>query len=463
MTRNEVIVRAIAKEITWIEAARICGITDRHMRRLKERYEEFGYDGLVDHRGGRPRRKRVSLETIEKICELKRTRYADFSVQHFWEKLTEQHEVKISYTWTKLTLQAAGLVEKYPARGKYRRKRERRPMIGMMVHLDASRHQWLEGQPMWDLMVALDDADGRILYARFVAEENTLESLAAIKHIVRTHGRFAELYTDRGSHFCHTPKAGEAPSTLHNGQVSRALKVLGIRQILARSPEARGRSERAFGTIQGRLPQELREAGITDYERANEYLEQQFVPDFNRRFTVASAQTGSAFVPMVGVDLDQLLSVQHTRVVGNDSCVRIGGVVLQLPRSTERPHYVRCEVTVHEFTDGTLGVSYQGRLLAQYDCDGELIAVPRPGPKRAPQRPVARPALLTSAPKSSSTSNAPRPAVARLAGPHPTTPRSKRALASKARVPSRGGARVPAPLSLRSSSAGTRAGKKKRK
>jgi transposase len=383
MTRNEVIVRAIAGELSWIQAAEICRLSERQMRRLKRRWEKGGYDGLVDGRGGKPRRRRIALETIERLCELKRESYPDFSVQHFWEKATEEHGIEISYTWAKLALQAAGLVEKSPGRGKYRRRRERRPMRGMMVHLDASTHRWIAELAMQDLIVALDDADGRILAARFVPEEDTLSSLGVIKQVLRQHGRFIELYTDRGSHFCYTAKAGEAPSTEHNGQVSRALRVLGIGQILARSPEARGRSERAFGTIQGRLPQELRVAGITNYEDANHYLQTVFVPDFNRRFTVAPANPTTAFIPLVGIDLDLVLSVQHTRKVSNDSTVSLAGLTLQLPPTTPRPHYVRCEVTVHQFPEGTRGISYQGRLLARYSRQGELLQHSGPPPRRA--------------------------------------------------------------------------------
>jgi hypothetical protein len=392
-------VRAIAKQITWIQAAWICGITDRHMRRLKQRYERWGYDGLVDQRGGKPRRKRIALETIEKICALKRQRYADFSVQHFWEKVREEHHIEIGYTWLKQTLPAAGVAEKSAGRGCYRRRRERRPMRGMLVHLDASTHAWIAELAMQDLVVALDDADGRILYAQFVPQEGTASTFAALKHIVRTYGRFAELYTDRGSHFCHTPRAGAAPTTEHDGQVSRALKVLGIRQILAWSPEARGRSERAFQTIQGRLPQELRAAGIQTYEGANEYLVQHFVADFNRRFTVEPAQAGSAFVPLVGVDLELLLSIQHRRSVNNDSTVAFEGRQLQLPRPAERAHYVRCEVTVHEFPEGTLGISYQGRLLARYDRDGQLLpaSARRPAAERKAQQTGTTPHLSRGA------------------------------------------------------------------
>jgi len=396
MTRKEVIVRAIAKELTWIQAAEICGITARQMRRLKQRYERHGYDGLVDGRSGKPRRKRIPVATIARLCQLRREQYAEFSVQHFWEKATEEHQLAISYTWAKLALQAAGLAEKSPGRGKYRRRRERRPLRGMMLHLDGSTHQWLAEQPMQDLIVVQDDADSRILYAQFVPQEGTLSTFAALTHVLRTAGRFCELYTDRGSHFCYTPVAGAAATTTHQGQVSRALQALGIRQILAYSPQARGRSERTFQTIQGRLPQELRAAGITTYAAANAYLDQTFTPDFNRRFTVTPAQSGSAFVPMVGIALDLLLSVQHERTVYNDSTVSFESLRLQLPPDDQRAHYVRCPVLVHEFPDGELGVSYQGRLLARYDRAGQLLPAPAPRPA------VARKAQQTGTPRAMS-------------------------------------------------------------
>ena len=400
MTKHQVLMRAIAKEITWIQAAQICGMSDRQMRRLKREFERRGYEAVLDHRGRAARRQRIPLATLERVCALKRERYPDFSVQHFWEKLTAEHGIAISYTWTKLTLQAAGLVEQSPGRGRYRRRRDRRPFRGLMVHLDASRHRWLPDLPMQDLVVALDDADGRILYAAFVPEEGTASTFAALDHILTTSGRFAELYTDRGSHVCHTAQAGAAASTAHDGEVSRALKVLGIRQILAYSPQARGRSERAFGTIQGRLPQELRVAGITTYAAANEYVRRTFVPDFNRRFTVAPAQPGSAFVPVETVDLALLLSEHHPRTVQNDSTVLFRTRALQLPRRLDRLHYVRCQVTVHVFPDATLGVSYQGRLLARFDADGH------PRPLAAPPR--ARPT--------------PRRGARLVGGPHRSTP-----------------------------------------
>ena len=376
MTRKEVIVRAIGGRLTWIAAADILGITPRHMRRLKVIYERDGYGGLVDQRGRRPRRRRLPVKTIETLCRLRRERYADFSIQHFWEQATEKHGLQLSYTWTRLVLQAAGLAPKLKARGQYRRKRERRPLVGMLIHLDASTHAWLVGPPMQDLVVALDDADGRVLYAQFWPQESTASTFHALHHVLTQHGRFAELYTDRGSHFCRTTTAGAAPDLAYDTQVQRALKTLGIRQILARSPEARGRSERAFGTFQGRLPQELRVAGLTDYAAANTYLQTVFIPDFNRRFTVKPAQSGSAFLKLVGVDLRLVLSAQHERVVRNDSTVVFSSLTLQLPPTKWRPHYVRCPVLVHELPDTTLGLSHQGRLLARYDRTGRLLEAP---------------------------------------------------------------------------------------
>lgn len=376
MTRKEVIVKAIDGQLTWIQAADILGITARHLRRLKRAWERRGYDGLHDQRGRVPRRRRIPVKVIERLCRLRRERYADFSVQHFWEKATEEHGFALSYTWTRLVLQAAGLAPKSPGRGHYRRKRERRPMIGMLVHLDGSTHTWIPGLPQHDLIVALDDADGGILYGRFWPQESTASTFHALDHVLRTCGRFAELYTDRGSHFCRTTTAGAPPDDAYDTQVARALKALGIRHIRARSPEARGRSERNFGTLQGRLPQELRVAGITDYAAANTYLTTPFIPDFNRRFTVKPQQPESAFVRLVGVDLRLLLSRQHERTVRNDSTITLDRVILQLPPTRSRAHYVRCVVLVHEFPDDTLGISYQGRLLARYTRTGTLLEIP---------------------------------------------------------------------------------------
>ena len=383
MTRREVIVKAVDGQITWVAAAQIIGITDRQMRRLKRRYEAQGIDAVMDHRGRRLGWRRISIATIERVMRLKREKYFDFSVRHFHEQLVEREGVKVSYSWTLRLLEEAGIVEKTGARGKYRRRRERRPMTGMLIHLDGSTHRWIPELDMQDLVVALDDADGRILFARFYPQEGTRSTLEAIREVVLRYGRFCELYTDRGAHFCRTPIGGGGPAEEQNGHVSRVLRALGIRQIYARSPEARGRSERNFGTLQRRLPQELRLHGIECYEQANRYLEEVFVPDFNGRFTERAARKETAFVRVGGKDLELMLSIQHERIVGNDNVVRLKGLELQLPPTRLRPTLARCPVTVHELLDGTIAVSFQGRAVARFASDGSALRRRNPQPKAA--------------------------------------------------------------------------------
>jgi len=376
MTRAEVIIRAVEGKIRWIDAATILRVTVRHLRRLRDVYEGGGVEALVDGRSG-PRSKRVKPKTVEDVLRLRREKYAEFSVKHFHEQLLGKHQLRISYTWTKQLLQAAGLAERASSRGKYRRKRERRPMRGMMLHLDGSTHEWVRGQPMRDLILMLDDADGRALWGKFVEQEGTMSTLEAIDAVVRKHGRFGELYTDRGSHFCRTSRAGEGPDERQEGHVSRALRALGISQVLARSPQARGRSERAFGTIQGRLPQELRAEGIANYDDANNYLQRVFLPDFNRRFSVKAAEKETAFLPVVGVDLEIVLSVQHERVVRADNTVSFERVLLQLPKGPGGAHYARCPVLVHEVLGGDLVVSRLGQRLARFNRQGDLLPMRR--------------------------------------------------------------------------------------
>src|SRR6516165_4185472 len=247
MTRREVITKVLARQLTWLQAAQVLGITPRHMRRVRRVIERYGMEAVLAQPRGRTRRRRIRAGTIELLIRLKRDVYTDFSVRHFYEHVTEKHQVKVSYNWLRLMLQEAGVVEKEPARGKYRRRRERRPMVGMLVHLDASTHEWIAGLPMQDLVIALDDADGRILYGRFFAQEGVASTFAALDGVLRRYGRFLELYTDRGSHFCRTAQSGQGPTEEQNGQVTQALQALGIGQILApltASPRAQRASVR---------------------------------------------------------------------------------------------------------------------------------------------------------------------------------------------------------------------------
>jgi transposase len=370
MKIQEVILRAMAKKITWCQAAEIIGISDRQMRRWYERYQEFGYDGLFDRRLGRPSPKRVPVEIVERVLELYRDRYFDLNVQHFCEKLREEHGIGLSYTWIKTALQGAGLVKKGRSRGAHRRRRARRPLPGMLLHVDGSRHRWFQDDRWYDLLVVLDDANSEICYAQLVEEESTRTVMAALREVIERKGIFCALYSDRASHFFETPKAGGKVDPHRLTQVGRTLKELGIQMIPAYSPQARGRSERNFGTWQGRLPQELRLRGITTVEGANEFLREEYIAEFNRRFRVRPTQPGHAFVPCQRGDLDFVFSVQQERTVAHDNTVQLGERWLQIEPLGWRGSLAGCRVIVHEHLDGTLAIRYGPHILGRYNAQG---------------------------------------------------------------------------------------------
>jgi transposase len=292
MKIQEVILRAMARKLTWWQAAEIIGMTDRSLRRWRWRWERYGYDGLFDRRRGRPIPKRVPVDTVEEVLRLYQERYHDFNVQNFHEKLREEHGIRLSYTWVKLALQGAGLVKKARQRGVHRKRRSPRPLPGMLLHLDGSHHQWFQDDRWYDLIEVLDDATNETYYAQLVEEESTRTVMAALKEVIERKGRFCALYSDRASHFFETPQAGGPVDPRRLTQVGRALKELGTEMIPAYSPQARGRSERRFGTWQGRLPQELRLAGIRTVEEANRFLRERYIPEMNRNFSRPAAERG---------------------------------------------------------------------------------------------------------------------------------------------------------------------------
>jgi len=373
MKVQEVILRALAKKITWWQAAEIIGISDRQMRRWRERYEEFGYDGLFDRRRGKPSPKRVPVKTVEQVLGLYREKYFDFNVQHFHEKLQSEHGVELSYTWVKQALQGAGLVARGRKRGIHRKRRPRRPLPGMLLHIDGSQHRWFQDERWYDLIVILDDATNEIYYAQLVEEESTLPVMAGLQEVIGRKGVFCALYSDRGSHFWLTPKAGGKVDGQRLTQVGRALRDLGIQMIPAYSPQARGRSERNFGTWQGRLPQELRLRGITTVEEANRFLRQDYIGEFNRRFQVAAEQRGSAFVAVTRKNLDLIFSLQYERTVNRDNTVSFQNLVLQIPRVAWRATLAGCSVTVHQHLDGTISLTYGPHRLGHYTCNGAAL------------------------------------------------------------------------------------------
>lgn len=352
-------------------ASKILGVSLSTFRRMRRSFERCGLEGIVDGRLGRESEKKAPVDEVMKVLNLFKTKYFDFTVKHFHEQLPN-YGINRSYTWTKNNLQQAGLVVKAKKRGAHRRKRPRKPLKGMMLHQDGSTHQWVPGKT-WDLIVTMDDATSEIYSMFFVDEEGTNSTFIALLEVMNTHGRFCSLYTDRGSHYWLTSKAGGKVEKGTPTQVGRALAQLGIEHIAGYSPQARGRSERMFETLQGRLPQELRVRGITEMEEANTFIREEYLEKHNQNFAVASSEEGSAFIPWVGIDLEDILCIQDERTVTNDNTVSYKGKRLQIPADKHRFHYVKSRVKVCEYPDGAMAVFHGPRCLERYDRQGKAI------------------------------------------------------------------------------------------
>src|SRR5690242_2158590 len=330
---------------------------------------------------GKPSAKRIPLATVEKVLGLYQETYYDLNMRHFHEKLQEEHDIDLSYTWVQKALQGAGLVAKRHKRGPHRRRRPRRPMPGMLLHIDGSKHRWLNDDQWYDLIVILDDATSEIYYAQLVEEESTRTVMAGLREVVEEQGLFCALYSDRGSHFFVTVKEGEKVDKHRLTQVGRAMKELGVQMIAAYSPQARGRSERSFGTWQGRLPQELRLAGIGTVEGANGFLRERYIGEFNTRFSVPAAQKGTAFRRTGRSDLNWIFSVQTERVVEKDNTVAIRERSWQIDKTRFRSTLAGSTVTIHEHLDETVSIRFGPHVVGRFDRAGEKL-----GPTNAQER-----------------------------------------------------------------------------
>jgi transposase len=358
--------------LTQEEAASLLGVCERTFRRYIDRYDDEGLDGLIDKRLNQVSQRRAPVDEVMRLVDRYRSKHEGWNVKHFYAWYKRDGGGR-SYTWVKNRLQEAKLVPKATKRGVHRKRRERSPLPGMLVHQDGSTHEWVPGQH-WDLIVTMDDATNEHYSMFFVEEEGTQSSFRGVREVIETRGLFSAFYSDRGSHYWTTPEAGGKVDKANLTQFGRAMKQLGIGMIAAYSPEARGRSERAFATHQGRLPKELALAGITDMETANHYLRDVYRPAYNMEFAQPSQEEGSAFVTFLGGHLNDILCEQTERTVGKDNCVRFEGLTLQIPNDRHRCHYVKAKVRVHRYQDGTLAVFHGPRQLANYDAQGAYKA-----------------------------------------------------------------------------------------
>jgi transposase len=370
---RDILGRYEASEFNQMEAAELLGVSERTFRRWCQRFEQDGEAGLSDRRLGKASGKRVPGDRADEVEALYRTRYSGFTARHFHEHLVREHKFNWGYTWTKAFLQSKGLLVRAKTRGAHRRKRPRRPLPGMMLHQDGSRHEWLAGHDAMDLIVTMDDATSEIYSAFLTPEEGTASTFRGLSEVFAARGLALSLYTDRGSHYFFTPEAGGKVDRKNPTQVGRALALLGVEHIAAYSPQARGRSERVFQTLQDRLVKELSLARTATVEAANAYIRDVYLPAHNARFAVKAEQEGSAFVAIKGVELSEILCIQEERQVGNDNTVAFNRHRLQIPPSPLRAHFVKARVKVRQYPDGTHAIFYGPRCLGRYDAAGTLI------------------------------------------------------------------------------------------
>ncbi len=361
-----------SKKFTQEQAAHVLGVSARTFRRYINRYTDEGLEGLYDKRLIQASHRRAPLDEVLDVCTLYQQKYSDFNVKHFYRWYEQKHDGKRSYTWIKNTLQTKGLVLRGKKKGPHRKQRERSPYSGMMIHQDGSTHQWVPGK-MWDLIVTMDDATNEHYSMFFVNEEGTISSFRGVREVIEKHGLFSCFYSDRGSHYWYTPMAGGKVDKTHLTQFGRAISHLGIEMIAAYSPQARGRSERMFSTHQDRLVKELSAAGITQMDKANQYIKDVYMPNFNDEFLKPAPEHGSVFVPWVGEDIKDILCEQYKRTVGNDNCVSFKGLKLQIPSDQYRCHYVKAKVKINLYDDGCMAVLHGPRKLANYDMKGNLL------------------------------------------------------------------------------------------
>jgi len=357
--------------LTQEEAALILGVSDRTFRRYIDRFEESGLAGLADKRLTQISHRRAPVDEVVALVDLYSRRHQGWNARHFHDWYSK-HGGARGYTWVKNQLQQAKLIPKSKRKGVHRKHREASALPGMMIHQDGSTHEWVPGQK-WDLINTMDDATNEHYSLFFCEQEGTVSSFQGVKETIDKLGLFSSFYSDRGSHYWHTPEAGGKVDKNNPTQFGRGMAHLGINMIAAYSPEARGRSERAFETHQGRLPNELALMGITTMDAANRYLRETYMPEFNRKFAHPAREEGSSFIAYIGQPLEDILCEHYERTVQHDNCVKFESLVLQIPKNEYRCNYIKAKVSVHRYLDGNLSVFHGPRKLADYDSHGQQM------------------------------------------------------------------------------------------
>jgi len=374
-------------KITLKEAGEKIGVSYRQAKRIARAIRERGIKGLVHGNRGRPSNNRLKESVRERVLKLSREVYWDFNDTHFTEKLRECEGIDLNRETVRKLRREAGLSAKRRRRGpKHRKRREREAQEGWMVLWDGSPHAWFGSDyPPCCLMAAIDDATGRLLAARFFPFEGSTGYLWLLKEMVKNYGIPMVIYQDRhgalhrnDSHWnLEEQLAGRQQPT----QVGLALEALGIQSICALSPQAKGRVEKLFATLQDRLGAELRLKGIVTLEEANRFLESAFLKVFNHRFAVSPRESQKAWreVPK-HLDLDRIISFRYTATVGNDNTVRLGGLVLDIAPGPQKRSYAKVKVEARQLLNGSWKIYAKDQLIAKYastSLNEPIRALPR--------------------------------------------------------------------------------------
>ena len=394
--RLQVISELDAGRVTGREAAELMGVSVRQARRLLAAYRRKGVEAVVHGNRGRAPAKRTPEVIRDQVLTLARTTYRDYNDQHFTEELGAQHGIVLSRSTVRRIRRQAELASPRRRRPpRHRSRRERYPQAGMLLQIDGSDHDWLEGRgPRLTLIAAIDDATNEVPYTLFREQEDAAGYFLLVKQIAESHGLPLALYADRHTIFQSPVEAtidqqlrGAAPQS----QFGRLLADLSIQLIAARSPQGKGRVERLFGTLQDRLVKALRQAGACSLEEANTALAQ-FLPVFNERFSKPAAQSGFKYRPLPTLlNTDQVFCFKHDRTVAHDNTISFAGVTLQIPPGPDRLSYAKARVQVCQYLDGRVGICYQDQLLTIIDLQQE-------GPVRVGKLAAGQQEPLLSAP-----------------------------------------------------------------